>query len=276
MRPKKLKKFGIVSKYETKEVQNTARKIKEHLEKKRAKVYCSEGLAEKLDSKKKINFDKPKVDAILTIGGDGTLLKTVRELNGSKVPVVGVMRGRVGFLTEISHNIEKYLDKLLEGDYYIDTRKKLEVSVNGKRAGDVLNEVVVTTSTPAKMQIFDISVHGDWIDKIDADGIIIATPTGSTAYSMSAGGPIIDPWSKTYAIVPMLPLRLSARSIVVPSNAKTVIQTKTKRKSMVVMDGYYGPKISDTDKVEIKESKNSAYLIKFKKDFFQKVRRKLR
>lgn len=275
MRPKKIKRFGIVSKYETKKVQDTARKIYNYLTDKKAKVYCSEGLAEKLDCKI-LNLSNPKVDIIITIGGDGTLLKTVRELNGSKIPVVGVMQGRVGFLTEISHNLEKHLDRLLTGDYYIDSRKKLEVNVNGKRVGDVLNEVVVTTSTPAKMQIFDISVHGDWIDKIDADGIIVATPTGSTAYAMSAGGPIIDPWIDAYAIVPMLPLRLSARAIVVPSNAKTVIQTKTRRKSLVVLDGYYGPKISDSDKVEVKESKYSAYLIKFKKDFFQKVRRKLR
>lgn len=275
MRPKEIKKFGLASKYETQKVQETASNIMDYLKDKKAEIHCTEGLAEKLDCDNVLDFDDPKVDAIITIGGDGTLLKTVRELSGSKIPVVGVMRGRVGFLTEISEDLEKHLDKLLEGDYYIDERKKLEVKVNGDRAGDVLNEVVVTTSTPAKMQIFDISVHGDWIDKIDADGIIVATPTGSTAYSMSAGGPIIDPWVKAYAIVPMLPLRLSSRSIVVPSNAKTVIQTKTKRKSLVVMDGYYGPKISDTDEVEISESKNSAYLIQFKKDFFQKVRRKL-
>jgi NAD+ kinase len=125
------------------------------------------------------------------------------------------------------------------------------------------------------MQRFVLDVHGARIDEIDADGIIVATPTGSTAYAMSVGGPIIDPWVNAYAIVPMAPLRLSARAIVVPGNAETVIQTITRRKSLIVLDGYYGPNITDKDKVMITSSKDKAYLITFKKDFFQKVRRKL-
>lgn len=276
MKAKKIRRIGLSTKYETLKVRKAALKLIRYLEE-NAKVYCVQDLAKKIGREDYVfDLKNPKVDAIITIGGDGTLLKTVRELEGRKVPVIGLMRGRVGFLTEISNGLQKSLDRLLNGDYFIDKRTKLSVKVNEKYVGDVLNEVVVTTSTPAKMQRFVIDVHGDRIDEIDADGIIVSTPTGSTAYAMSAGGPIIDPLIEAYAIVPMAPLRLSARAIVVPGHAKTIIQTITRRKSLIVLDGYYGPNITDRDKVEITQSKRYAYLIKFKRDFFQKVRRKLR
>ena len=274
MRAKKIKKIGLASKYETAKVRDAATKIINYLNGK-AKVYCLPDLAAKIEYKKTFDIKKPKVDAIISIGGDGTMLKTIRDLGGAKVPVVGLMRGRIGFLTEISNNMYKSLDKLLAGHYKIDARSKLSVKINDKYIGDVLNEVVITTSTPAKMQRFVLDVHGDRIDEIDADGLIVSTPTGSTAYAMSAGGPIIDPWVNAYEIVPMAPLRLSARAIVVPRKAETVIQTITRRKSLIVLDGYYGPSITDKDKVIVTQSKNKAHLISFKKDFFQKVRQKL-
>jgi len=196
-------------------------------------------------------------------------------LSGTKVAVLGIKRGGKGFLSEIENNLEENLDKIIRGNYFIEERMKLDVEINRKPLGEVLNDAVVCTAVPGKIQHFALEIHGDSIDSMSADGIIIATPTGSTAYALSAGGPIIEPTLDAYEITPICPFRLNSRSFVVPSKTLTEIRLIKDRKGLVILDGDKECGVTKKDIIKIKKSKNKAYFVKFKRDHLKKVRKLL-
>ena len=274
---KKPRCICVVSKYLTPEILEVANQIKDFFKKGTCKVCYEKSLGRRLSVKNLFNLEKPSpnCDLIITIGGDGTLLRTVMALKGRKIPVVGIRRGAMGFLAEIDTDIYYYLRRIAKGDFSVEERTKLEVKLNGRKVGEVLNDAVVTTAQPGKMQKFSINIHGDTIDEIGADGIIVSTPTGSTAYALSCGGPIIDPLLDIYEIVPISPFRLSTRPIAVPPLAKTVIRIITARKGILVLDGYKTFAVSKKDRIEVTRSKSKAYLVKFERNFYSKVRAKL-
>lgn len=164
-------------------------------------------------------------DLIIVVGGDGSLLGAARSLTRHNAPVLGVNRGRLGFLTDISPGeIETQVGAVLDGEYVLEKRFLLDVEVlrGGERIGrgDALNDVVLNSGTSGHMMEFELYVDGEFVYRQRSDGLIVCTPTGSTAYSLSAGGPIMHPRLDAIAIVPMFPHTLSSRPIVIGGNSE--------------------------------------------------------
>lgn len=183
-------------------------------------------------------------DLIIVVGGDGSFLGAARTLSKQPAPVLGINRGRLGFLTDISPDeLEKQIGAVLDGEYTLEKRFLLDVEVkrNGEPVGvgEALNDVVVNSGTSAHMMEFDLYIDGEFVYRQRSDGLIIATPTGSTAYSMSGGGPIMHPKLDAIVLVPMFPHTLSSRPIVVDgrSEIKIVIQQDINMPAPVTCDG---------------------------------------
>ena len=183
-------------------------------------------------------------DLVIVVGGDGSLLGAARELAKSKIPILVVNRGRLGFLTDISpSDLEERLARVLEGDYIEESRFLLDghVERNGQPLGygSALNDVVLHPGKSTRMIGFDLFIDGHFVYSQRSDGLIVATPTGSTAYSLSAGGPIMHPKLDAVVLVPMFPHTLSSRPIVVDgkSEIKLVIGETNETYPQVSFDG---------------------------------------
>jgi len=168
------------------------------------------------------------VDALLTLGGDGTMLRGARFLAGREVPLVGVNLGRLGFLTDIpADSVASAIEAVLEGDFVPEQRMLLAGSVRrGKKtmiSATAMNDVVVSRGAVGSMIEFAVTVDGEFIYSLRADGLIVATPTGSTAYALSAGGPILHPALQAIALVPISPHTLSNRPVAIRSTSKVEI-----------------------------------------------------
>src|SRR5256712_4391205 len=150
-----------------------------------------------------------KADVVLAIGGDGTIL---RALQLSDAKVLGINSGSLGFLAEVyAEEIDEYLDRIVRGDYKVEERMRLKVTVDGERMFDCTNEAVVHTAHVAKIRHFDIRLGDEMVERVRADGMIVATPTGSTSYSMSAGGPIVDPHVDAIIVTAIAPFKPASR-----------------------------------------------------------------
>jgi NAD+ kinase len=267
-------KFGIVANPEIKGTSAIAKKVLNFLESKHECV-LEEQLAGKLRMKKRgVPLEKMKVDIIIAIGGDGTILRTLQNTN---CKILGVNAGVLGFLTEISQtDLESDLKRLVKGDYIVDKRIKLKTVLNGKPLVDATNEAVIHTAQIAKIQTFNVFVDEYKADKIRADGIIVATPTGSTCYAMSTGGPILDPHVNGFVITPIAPFKLASRPIVVSSKSTVTVElTDTHHNCTLVLDGQQEVEVGAGDVIKFGMSKNKARFIRFDSDFYKRVREKL-
>ncbi len=227
----------------------------------------------KLISEKISDFES---DMIIILGGDGTLLRTQSKMT-KEIPIFGINMGTVGFLTEIEvKDTFKTLKKILKGDYFIEKRSKLKVSHENHHF-NALNEVVIVTDTPSKMLHFEIEVDGEVVEEFRADGLIVSTPSGSTAYSMSAGGPIVDPNIGAFIIIPICPYKLGVRPFVVSDKSEIVVRLLKKGKhAMFVMDGQIAEKAEYEEEIKMKKAeKNVLFIRTSKKYFYKKVKEKL-
>jgi len=215
-------------------------------------------------------------DMAIILGGDGTLLRAQSKMK-PEIPIFGINMGTVGFLTDTeTTDTFNALDKILKGDYYKEKRTKLVVSHENHNYS-AMNEVVIMTDKPAKMLHFEIQVDGEIIDEVRADGLIISTPSGSTAYSMSAGGPIIDPKVGGFIIIPICPYKLGARPFVVSDNSEITVKLLKKGKTAVfVMDGQLNEEARYEEEIKFKKSDKNVYFIRTSsKYFYEKVKDKL-
>ena len=208
------------------------------------------------------------VDLAVVIGGDGSLLSAARTLVKHDTPVIGINRGRLGFLTDISPDeLSEQVTSVLDGQYSRDSRFLLDVTVmRGAVAvgeGDALNDVVVNSGTSAQMIEFELNVDGEFVYRLNADGLIVATPTGSTAYSMSGGGPIMNPSLDAIVLVPMFPHSLTSRPIVVHGDAEIRIDVVARNKSNppVTCDGQVSITAQPGDSVIIRKKKERLTLL---------------
>lgn len=214
-----------------------------------------------------------KADVLITVGGDGTILRT---LQGTDRPVLGVNAGVLGFLTEVQPDeIKSAIMKLLNGKYKINERLKLKTVMDGKRLEDATNEAVLHTAHIAKMRHFQISIDGARANEIRADGLIIATPTGSTSYAMSVGSSIIDPRVDALVIAPIAPFRLAARPLVVPAKSKIGVTIKEPKECIMVIDGQTEFTTKGTERYIFTGSEKKARFISFKDDFYSTLEQKL-
>lgn len=223
-------------------------------------------------------------DLVVVVGGDGCLLGAGRALAKSKTPVLGVNRGRLGFLTDVSPQcLEDQLEDILAGKYTIEERFLLEATVSRSGqlvgTGDALNDVVMHPSHAVQMVEFDLVIEGQFVYTQRSDGLIVATPTGSTAYALSAGGPIMHPNLDAIALVPMFPHALSSRPLVVPGSSEIKIVVKPMRHHQPLQlscDGQAGIELAEGDVIRISKKPQKLQLLHpLNYNFYEACRSKL-
>jgi len=266
--------WGLIYNYNIKKAFSLASEIYDFL-KVKGEVFTEKNLAKEKGVKgntlEEINNE---ADIVITIGGDGTILRTLEKV---EKPIFAINSGGMGFLTEIE---SKYamsgLEKLIAGNYNVEERAKLKVMVDEKRLPDAANEVTIQTPRIAKIMYLKIFVDGELIETFGADGVIVATPTGSTSYALSAGGPILDPAVDAMVIAPLAPFKLSARPWVVPLKKKVGIKLLAKSKeSKIVIDGESPQSVTPESDILITGSEKKARFVRFGESFYQMVRLKL-
>ncbi len=277
-----MRKFGLIVNPSIKEALEVSIRVIQFLKEKVELIITSEHFKQiknKMDFENITvsdleNFSKYDIELLITIGGDGTILRTLHRCN---FKIFGINAGIVGFLTEVQiGDAIKSLERLLSKDYILDSRMRLQNVLNGKILEPAMNEAVIHTADIAKMRLYLIKVDGIEAQTVRADGIIIATPTGSTSYAMSAGGPILDPKVDAILIVPIAPFKLSARPLVVPSTSTVSIELiGTKRNSILVIDGQVKYKLVNKDVLTFTRAQTSAEFIRFHPNFYRLIEEKL-
>jgi len=228
-----------------------------------------------------IDSDLPEdVSFLVSLGGDGTFLKSFMVAKNKSIPVVGINSGRLGFLSDISRDeIEKALNSILEGNIIIDERTVLELEIvknSGSEFFYALNEITVTKLDSASMINIHAFVNGEFLNTYWADGLIIATPTGSTAYSLSAGGPILSPDSENFVICPIAPHNLTVRPMVVPDHHSITLQVEGRGLHFLTSVDSKSEAINFTEILRIKKASFKVKTIRLKDHtFFSTLRNKL-
>jgi NAD+ kinase len=222
------------------------------------------------------------VDVVIVLGGDGTILRVARELIGTNLPILGVNLGQMGFLAEVEPPaLEAALQQLREGAYKTRHRLMLSARVyrNDRLVGEytALNDVVITKGPFSRIIYVDTYVNDKHLESYPSDGIIVATPTGSTGYSLSAGGPIVNPALDVMIITPICPHLLHHRSVIVSSSERVLIRTHTRQSDVVLtVDGQVGFPIEDKDLVQVTRAPMTTPLIQLHgTDFYTLLHRKL-
>jgi NAD+ kinase len=226
----------------------------------------------------------PMAELMVVLGGDGTLIAAARALGGNNVPIIGVNLGSLGFLTEITvDELYATLESCLRGDFVVTERMMLQVTVarNGLdlESHKVLNDVVINKGALARIVDLETTVDGDVLTTFKADGLIISTPTGSTGYSLSAGGPIIHPTLNCLIINPICPHTLTNRPVVVADDAQVIITVRSleDEKLYLTLDGQVGLKLRCGDEVRVRKAQRHAKLVRSpNRNYFEILRTKLK
>jgi NAD+ kinase len=223
------------------------------------------------------------IDALITLGGDGTLLRGARLLAGRSVPILGVNLGRLGFLTSCgSEDAEEALKLLATGTYVAEARMALAASAVDQHGGTrqqwfALNDFVLHKGGFARVIRLRVSIDGEPIGIYAADGVIISTPTGSTAYSLSAGGPVVVPTVESIIITPISAHMLAVRPLVVAPDAEVVLETiQNPAELIVTVDGQVGTNLGTGEKLVVSRAPNPVRIVRLPEtSFFQRLRMKL-
>jgi NAD+ kinase len=222
-------------------------------------------------------------DVLVALGGDGTMIATARLVSGRGIPVLGVNMGTLGYLTEFTvDDCIPALEAVVRGEYEIDSRMMLSWCVvrDGDQvgAGTALNDIVVNKSALARIIDIDCTVGSHYVTTYRADGLILSTPTGSTAYNLSAGGPIIAPGVEAFAVAPICPHTLTNRPLVLPHKSEIKLRIHTREQEvMLTADGQTGLPLMSDDVIEIRKSQKSFNTIAAKdRDYFEILRSKLK
>lgn len=215
------------------------------------------------------------MDVVVTVGGDGTILRTVSAME-EPVPVLGVNTGRLGFLAAVDpEDALEEVRGLLDG-FETESRTRVAVEVGGERVGAALNEAVMVTSRPAKIMEFTVRQSGVEVESVRSDGLVVASATGSTAYSMSAGGPLVDPGLDVFLVVPLAPFRRTAYSWVLSSDNRIEVEpTRVERRADLVLDGSEVTQVGRGDVIGFTEAEHPARFVRTGSGFFDRVREKL-
>jgi len=221
-------------------------------------------------------------DLIIVLGGDGTLLNIARQSAYYNVPLFGINLGHLGFLTEVeAEEMYPALEKLIRGEYEIEKRMMLEATVEKDNIqlekAVALNDIGITKGPFSRIIRMGIYINDDFVDLYSADGVVISSPTGSTAYSLSAGGPIVSPDVKVLIITPICPHTLHSRSIVVSHEDVVKIEVcQNDTEVMLTVDGQQGYKVKSGDIVTVRQAQCYTSLVKLKdRSFFQVLRKKI-
>ena len=269
-------RVGIISRYDEPGAIELAGIVSRHLESKSGieEIVLERDTASGLGTDG-VPIEELDADLLIIIGGDGTILRTIQKLR-RQIPILGINFGRVGFLADVApENALSAIDEVL-ADLAVEERMRLTIRINGDTLPHATNEVVIVTTRPAKMFAFRILVDDHELDCLRADGIVFATPTGSTAYAMSAGGPIVDPKVGGIVIVPLAPYKLSSRPWVVSAESRITLEPIPAFKdAAIVIDGHHTQPVRAGDLITITRADEPALFAKTGWQFYEKVRSKL-
>jgi len=273
--------IGICAKVIAPEAVDFSREIAKELQGRGFEIALDPATAEALDLERVHIHEKPDLgahaDLLITFGGDGTLLSVARHAPES-VPVIGVNMGTLGFLTEIRvEELRSLLDGVISGHYRSEERVAFEVHV-GNETYRVLNDAVINKSALARIIEMKVTVGDQFVSNFRADGLIISTPTGSTAYNLSAGGPIIYPTMNAVVLTPICPHMLTNRPVVLPDVLPISIEVVTPNQEVfVTLDGQEGVPLIDHQRVVVQRSPQSVKLVLSPtKNYFDVLRSKLK
>jgi NAD+ kinase len=270
------KSVGLVARCDKKPALELAKEVAEYLKGKGLEVYIEESTAEKVSVKAEtVPLKNMKTDFIITIGGDGTILRTCLAVPKSQ-PILAINMGVRGFLTEVEpKDAFSAVDRALKGEFKIEKCAKLAVCADEEVLPDALNDVVISAGEPSKILYTQICKDDEPILKCQADGLILSTQTGSTGYSLSAGGPVLDPEVEAFVLTPICSLTVF-RSIVFSADSKVKIEAIRPKEVLVLIDGNYRQVItSKNPTLTITRSQKTASFIRFKDDFYHRLRSRL-
>mgnify|MGYP001284207956 FL=1 len=281
------KKFGVWGNTEKENFWNTLPEILSWSKEKKIEVY----LTKRIKSSKRNTSESPLVinskddindlDFMLALGGDGTFLSSARAVENRNIPILGIHLGDLGFLAKVNlDDLFQRLNQVADGMYVIEKRSMIKALV--KKNGllihhTALNDFVVKNNELNRMLSFTVYVDGHLVCNYKADGLIIATPTGSTAYSLSSGGPIISPDVDSFVVTPISPHSLTSRPLVVSANSKISIKFPDKTDEMIfTVDGQIHEKLNPTNEIKIQRAAYEINLIDFiDNDYFETLRKKM-
>lgn len=223
------------------------------------------------------------VDCALVVGGDGTFIQAARRLFGRDIPLLGINMGTLGYLTEVEvQNVETAMEQLISGNYTVENRMMLYGSVREKIRDVALNDIVITRAGSLRVVHFNLYVNGAFLNSYQADGIIVSTPTGSTAYNLSAGGPIVEPTASLLVVTPICSHALNSSSIVLSDEDEIVIEIAARRpgeteEAAVTYDGEDITVLRTGEHVHIRKAWETTKIIKLNKiSFLETLREKMK
>ena len=264
-----MKRFYIITNRTKDKDLEVTKRIKAYIESKGGECFSAEEYTYMLE----------KIDCILVLGGDGTLIRAARELPSSDVPMLGINMGTLGYLTEVEvSDMEKSIDQLMDGDSYVEKRMLLQGKVHGQDESLALNDIVLTRSGNVRVIQFHVYVNGELLNTYRADGVIVSTPTGSTAYNLSAGGPIVAPTASLIVITPICSHALNTSSIVLSADDEIVLEVGLGRdgnveEAVVSFDGEKDVIVHTGDTIQIRKAEATAKLLKLSKISFLEIMR---
>lgn len=280
-----IKKIGIIANIEKEKSAECTLQLRDWALKRGIEVFLEEGIAGKIGEVSGLDRRQlaSRVDLLIVMGGDGTILRTVRFVSEYNIPIVGINLGEFGYLTEVNLNeMFSALELICRGDYQTEKRMMLDITISlGEetvRQQSILNDVVITRGNLSRILDLETTVNERYLTTFRADGIIISTPTGSTAYSLSAGGPIVFPEQESFIINPICPHTLTNRPIIIPDNVviKVILWTK-EQGATLTLDGQVSYTMKSGDSVIIKKSKYVTNLVSSPhRDYMEILRTKLK
>lgn len=279
-------KIAIIVNLDKKGALLTASKISDLLMSEGVEVYTLKSdLAGELHSTKTFATHSELVEAcdiLLTVGGDGTIIHCAKHAAAFSKPVLGINSGRLGYVAELEADEIEMLRSLVKGEYELESRLLLSVTItreNSNRESYIaVNDAVISRGSLSRIIDLDVKIDGSEVSSYRADGVLLSTPTGSTAYALSAGGPVIAPTLKCFELVPICSHSLSARCVILSSDSLVEIKASSPDgKSYLTIDGQISVELSENDTVEIKSANESLDMILLKKrNFFKLAGEKLR
>lgn len=269
---KKIKTVGLFGKYQDQAVIEHLRRLEEFLLGRKLKTLLDQATAERFPGSRSPSRPRAtiggEINLAIVVGGDGTLLNVARELAPHRVPIIGVNLGRLGFLADIqAENMTMEIGKILDGDYQTESRLLLHAEIMRKgrivHTASAFNDVIVSKGELVRMIEFETYLDGEFVHSIRGDGIIVASPTGSTAYALSSGGPILHPALDAIAVVPICPHTLSNRPIVVSSDSivEILVSRISDQHAHATFDGQSTFTLEDGDRVYVRRAEHEVELV---------------
>lgn len=271
------KSVGLVARFDKRFAIRLAEDLAKFLKNKGLEVYVEDTLTKKIGMKENfVSLEEMKTDFIITIGGDGTILRTCVAIPKPEPPILAINMGVRGFLTEVEpKQAFEAVQKCLDGQFAIEKCMKLSVTADGTKFPDALNEVLISTDEPAKLLYARLFKDKKPTLNCQADGLMVATQTGSTGYSLSAGGPVLDPSVNAFVLTSVCALSIF-HSIVFPADSMLTVEVVRPNKILVVIDGAYRKVISaKTPKLTVTRSRFETSFIRFREDFYHRLESRL-